>query len=223
MTKKKIFTLARLSEVAAKAFCEQPFRDVSVTKIAAEAHCSTTTIYQIYGSKEALFIEAMRHGASGLVAPTVTPAGDGSLSGLLAYAVKRIEFLSSPPTLGYLEADLREVETYKRILSDSMLSQQLNLHALVDEVRECIEGGALRPGDARATAYLIYVGLGFDLISRRLLTSDNVKVDKMRVIEMVFTPLAADRGAQELKAFIEEHSTGETTPAAVFPWLYDLI
>jgi AcrR family transcriptional regulator len=61
MSDKKTTSLAAALDVAADVFSRHPFTEVKVADIARRAHCSTTTIYEVYGGKEGLFIAAMRH------------------------------------------------------------------------------------------------------------------------------------------------------------------
>lgn len=55
MTDKKRFSIERVKEIAAEEFARQPLENVSMSDIAAKAHCSTATIYQVFGSKQQLY------------------------------------------------------------------------------------------------------------------------------------------------------------------------
>jgi AcrR family transcriptional regulator len=89
----KTKTLQRLLETAADLFLEQGFDNVSVAAIAKAAHCSTATVYDIYGNKEGLFAEAI----SLALTPTLIEwnAETSGFLALLQYTHERIIELST--------------------------------------------------------------------------------------------------------------------------------
>jgi AcrR family transcriptional regulator len=199
MSEKKTYTLERLKQVAAKAFREQRFEQVSIARIAADANCSTATIYQIFGSKSALFMEVASQGVLERPHPKLRPSSEASLFGLLEYANERLEWLSGPSPLGFVRS-AAELRPYPGLLT--LTTQREQFVGLRDEVQRLMDCGLLRRSDARATAYSICAGVGFDTMALQLTLGDEACVDNNEVIKLVFTPLVTDEGEAQLGEFL---------------------
>jgi AcrR family transcriptional regulator len=213
--------LDRVREVAAKAFSEQTFEKVSIASIAAEAHCSTATIYQVYGSKQGLFLEAAAYSADIYGWPVLRPGEPGSLSGLLGYACDRIDYLSSMQTYGYLRSGAAEKEF--RAFAQSALTQCNPFVGVTQEVRRAMDAGLLRRTDALAAAYAICAGVGFEAVTHGLLFGSDATVDRLLIVRLIFTPLVTRKGCKQLEIFTQPKAlTGgraDTGVTGAAPWL----
>lgn len=64
-------------EAAIDSFTEKPFEDVSLEEIAVRAQVSARTVIRRFGSKDALFVAAMKHAADEMMRQReAAPAGD---------------------------------------------------------------------------------------------------------------------------------------------------
>lgn len=223
MSRKKVMTLERVRQAAATAFCEQRFERVSIARIAAESRCSMETIYEIFGSKEGLLVEAASYAGTLRPPPTLHPSDDGSLFGLLNYVNDRLEFLAQPSTFGYLRAGLNELGKYRGFLLKSLMEQRDHFASVTDEVQRLMGIGLLRRGDVRATTYTICAGTAFDSIAQQVLNATEPHIDNIQVIRLVFTPLVTRKGAKQLKEFVKLHAGQAPETAASCVTLYDLM
>ena len=83
-------TLKRILEVALRLFTDHPYDDVSLEQVAAEAGVAKRTVLRRFGSKEALFGEAMIVARDEMIADRQTaPVGD--VPGVVANVVGQYE------------------------------------------------------------------------------------------------------------------------------------
>ena len=83
-------TLRRVIEVALRLFTDNPYEEVSLMRIAAEAGVAKRTVLRRFGSKEALFGEAMNAARDEMIAHRLSaPVGD--VAGAIANVVSQYE------------------------------------------------------------------------------------------------------------------------------------
>jgi AcrR family transcriptional regulator len=83
-------TLKRVLGVAVRLFTDNPYDEVSLERVAAEAGVAKRTVLRRFGSKEALFVEAMNVARDDMVAHRqAAPIGD--VAGAVANVVGQYE------------------------------------------------------------------------------------------------------------------------------------
>src|SRR5919109_711814 len=83
-------TLKRVLDVAVRLFTDNPYDDVSLERVAAEAGVAKRTVLRRFGSKEALFGEAMSVAREEMIAHRQeAPVGD--VAGVVANVVGQYE------------------------------------------------------------------------------------------------------------------------------------
>ena len=83
-------TLKRVLDVALRLFTDNPYDDVSLERVAAEAGVAKRTVLRRFGSKEALFSEAMNPAREEMIAHRqAAPVGD--VAGAVANVVGQYE------------------------------------------------------------------------------------------------------------------------------------
>lgn len=202
MSNKKLVSIQRALEVAAELFLQRRFEDVSIKEIAAAAHCSATTIYDIYGSKDQLFVEAIAHHNRTWHAPQISPVAGDSLRPLLDYANARIRFLAhrrSRAAMRAVTARGRRIKEVEREVHE----QQSYFAAVIAEIKSCISSKLLRPYGADVIAYDIIAGVAFEPTIFGQLYGDETPVHVGEIIRKVFTPLVTQAGARELAAYLD--------------------
>lgn len=202
MSTRKAESLVRVIEVAAAQFSAHGYDAVSVSQIAAEARCSSATIYEAFGDKKGLFREALLQRLN----PVPELASDEtttSLHPLLAYFTARVWSLSSPEVRNLFLSGGVDAEALRSGFQASV-THDGRLEAVVQEVERCIEAGLLRPGDPRDIAYLMWAGAGFQPIVYGLVFGDDAGFYPVDILRAVFTPLATRRGAGEVRRFLAD-------------------
>jgi AcrR family transcriptional regulator len=206
MSDKKVRSLQRVIEIAAKAFASRKFNEVSISEISEEAHCSTSTIYAAFGSKENLFQDAMAHLLQTQSPVVEQPAGSrSSLNTLLGFAEARIRTLASPVRRGAIRAISAQPELAEPLI-DCLKSQECGrvTRLIQTEIAACVEAGVLRRLDTQVIAYMIMAVTAYEPLVYGLLYGDDKSVDIMRLLRKVFTPLVTEVGEMQLRAYFGE-------------------
>jgi len=192
----KQLALKRVKEVASVAFAKRGFDKVTVGEIAARAHCSTATIYEIYGSKSELYFEVRRDKAKSVHIPMPRKVPNAkSLQSLLSYACDRIRSVSEIPDIqNYYKPPKRIDKKRLRGITRGLVRRATPLPTLKPAVEQAMQAGLLRRTDAEATAYLIWTALGWEAAMLGFLYDSEVEIDPAEVIRMVFTPLVTREG-----------------------------
>ena len=203
MRDRKSFSLQRVRTVAAEAFAERGFDAVSVAEIAELAHCSTATIYEVYGSKAELFLDARALSLSQRQPPLPNLAdADDPLDALLRYAVERIDYLLHQPTARYAQPP-RNVDAQRvRTLTRTAIERHDPTSLVLAAVEQAVTAGTLRPGDPRAIAYLICAATGFEPVVHQLMFGAEAALAVEPIVRLVFTPLVTDAGGDRLDRFV---------------------
>jgi AcrR family transcriptional regulator len=203
MSDKKTFSLERVLRIAAEAFSKTSFEDVSIAAIVTAARCSTTTIYDVFGSKRDLFIEAFAYHCARHPTPRLkTNVGLPSLDGLLHYASARINYLSDPALSRYVSSGIAKHERFRS--AEAMMARDNCLSLVARDVRQCLKADLLRHADADAVAYAICAGTSFEPVVLTLLFGADADVQPSRIIRLVFMPLVTAQGEEQLNAYLDK-------------------
>jgi AcrR family transcriptional regulator len=202
MSNKKSETLQRVLEIASLLFVEHPFAEVSVITIARLAHCSTTTLYDVFGSKEQLFAAAVRQRLAECLPQLDTLHERQGLDALLEFTRARIEALSRPTTRAILGAISKQAEILQPVLARQMTEAQRE----TDETAyRCIRGalaeGSLRPLPEETLRYSIFAvsAYGPGLLS---LYGTQYPVSMSDAIRMTFEPIVSESGKVILERYL---------------------
>jgi AcrR family transcriptional regulator len=202
MGNKKV-ALERLQKVAAAEFARRSFDDVSIRDIAAQAGCSTATIYEIYGSKAGLYLDVRRAALRRSAPLPHDVTGSTPLQSLLIYAWRRIDFLTR-----YTNAAAHDypddVDREKlHAVARSAMAENNPVREVRSLVDQCQASGLIRQGEAAAIAYTICAGVGFDPVIVRLMFDSEAVVDPKPIIGLVFRCFVTRQGLAELEAFMD--------------------
>ena len=208
MTDKKARSLQRVLEIAAQTFVQQPFESVSVGAIAEAAHCSTATIYDIYRSKQELFLAAISHALYECHTPQLEGGGaQTSLRNLFLYAEARTRFLSSQEYRNVRRA-LKSQAYLTAPLEREFASQQHELVRadLLPEVNACIEANLLRTLSPDLIVRNIAAGVLYESTVHELIDGEQAPIDFAQIIQYIFLPLVTELGEKQLHAFLDQIS-----------------
>jgi AcrR family transcriptional regulator len=206
MTDKKAKSLQRVLEIAAQTFVQQPYENVSVGAIAEAAHCSTATIYDIYRSKQELFLAAISHALYECHTPHLEGVGnDVSLRNLFLYTEARTRFLSSPEYRSVRRA-LKSQTHLTAPLEREFASQQHELVKadLLPEVIACSEAGLLRPIRAENIVRNITAGVVYESTVHEMILGEETPLAVGEAISFIFTPLVTAEGETQLLAYLQQ-------------------
>lgn len=206
MTDKKARSLQRVLEIAAQTFVQQPFENVSVGAIAEAAHCSTATIYDIYRSKQELFLAAISHALYECRAPHIEGAGNEvSLRNLFLYTEARTRFLLSPEYRSVRRALKSQTYLTTPLEREFAAQQHERVHAdLLPEVVACCEAGLLRPIPAENIVRNITAGVFYESTVHEVILDEETPIKFDEVVRYIFTPLVSEQGEQQLQAFLQQ-------------------
>jgi len=204
MSDKKVHSVKRAVEVAARAFAFRKFNEVTVAEISQAAQCSTTTIYAIFGNKEGLFLEAMTHLLQTQV-PEVRLNNRSALCRLVSFAEARVRSLSSPVVRGAVRAISGQIDT-ARTLVDHLAEQQCGkvIAILEPQIDACVQHNLLRPLGSDNLAYAIMAVTAYEPIVFGMLYGNDQSVDITGVLRKAFTPLVTPSGEVMLTQLLDE-------------------
>jgi len=202
--RKKTKTLQRLLETAANLFLEQGFDNVSVAAIAKAAHCSTATVYDIYGNKEGLFAEAI----SLALTPTLIEwnAETSGFLALLQYTHERIIELSTVRVRRLVRAVIMQPEltkdTFARTDRDNRQQNETALKALIGT---SIAEGMLRECDLQVLLDHLRAMTNECILTSLLHGNPQPPLPDL-LVRAVFLPLVTEEGARALQQYLHSHA-----------------
>lgn len=204
MSDKKVRSIERAVEVAARAFAFRKFNDVTIAEISQAAQCSTTTIYAIFGNKEGLFLEAMSHLLQTQV-PEVRSNNRSALCRLVSFAEARVRSLSSPVVRGAVRAISGQIDT-AQVLVDHLAEQQCGkvIAILEPQIDACVQHNLLRPLGTENLAYSIMAVTAYEPIVFGMLYGNDKSVDVTGVLRKAFAPLVTPSGEAMLTQLLDE-------------------
>lgn len=208
MTDKKAKSLQRVLEIAAQTFVRQPYENVSVGAIAEAAHCSTATIYDIYRSKQELFLAAISHALYECRTPHLQDSGaEPSLRNLFLYAEARTRFLSSEEYRKVRRA-LKSQDYLTEPLQREFAAQQHELVRadLLPEVAACIDAALLRTLPPDVIVRNIVAGIVYESTVHELIQGEQAPIDFAEIIHYIFLPLVTAQGERQLREHMAQVS-----------------
>jgi AcrR family transcriptional regulator len=203
MSDKKVLSLRRVLEVAAERFCSRKYADVSIGEISSSAHCSTSTIYSVFGNKENLFVEAILHLDKTRVRSGARFSTSPSSLNLFRFAEMRVRSLATPERRGAMRAISAQPEL-ARPLFDRIPQPRCGYDtiALNAEIAACVKTGHLRAIEPNIIAYHIVAVTAYEPVVLGLLYGEEPMIDVADVLRKVFLPLVTPEGEQLLEEFI---------------------
>lgn len=202
MADKKSMALERVIDLTGQMIVEMQFSEISVAEIAARARCSTATIYEVYGNKENLFIDALGQMLLNWAPPTPTVESEGPFAGILTYTWARIKYCSHRRTRGLLRA-MRERSDRGALLASRLMELRGNFGMLINIVEGAFDEGLLRRTDAESVAYCVVANSVYEALSIGNFFGADAEVDAPAIIRKIFTPLVTEEGAARLAVFLK--------------------
>jgi len=208
MSNKKAESLARAIRVARAMFRDRPYEDVSIAEIAAEARCSSATIYEAFESKGGLYEEVRLKE----IAPAWTLASEGQpgLAGLVSYFLGRALYLGSPEAHNLIRSAPHNREAVRRSVGQS-IRMRSQLGEVVAEVESCISAGLLKKGDPQAIAYVLYGASGFEPVMYGQIFSEDTAVAPAEIVRTVFSVLVTAKGRKALDRLLPAERPAQET------------
>jgi AcrR family transcriptional regulator len=201
MTHKKAESLQRALDVAATLFTLHRFEGVSIAAIARSAHCSTTTIYDVWSSKEQLFIAAMTARLRAVEIPLPPPGGSG-FEMLLQWALQRVRTLSSPAVCDVWRAVLRQTELMRSEMATALQRGRAGGDQLLKEaIARSIEEGSLRPADPGAIETHFRAVTAHGTLLGGLMCDQSIRLSEQDTLVHLFEPLVTEQGRTLLDRF----------------------
>lgn len=141
-----------------KVFFQSGYPLASVDRIAEVAGTTKRTVYDHFGSKEALFAEVIAFAGDQFVAllPSVGDLPEAPEAGLRAFAARLADLVGAPDSLRFQRLVIAEAERQpamgRALYDTAVLGAE---RALATYLEACVARGALRPHDAAATARIV--------------------------------------------------------------------
>ena len=141
-----------------KVFFQSGYPLASVDRIAEVAGTTKRTVYDHFGSKEALFAEVIAFAGDQFVGllPSADDLPETPTEGLRAFAARLADLVGAPDSLRFQRLVIAEAERHpamgRALHETAVLGAERVLASYLDA---CVERGALRPHDAAATARIV--------------------------------------------------------------------
>jgi len=141
-----------------KVFFQSGYPLASIDRIAEVAGTTKRTVYDHFGSKEALFAEVMAFAGEQFVGllPNADDLPPAPAEGMRAFAARIVEIVGAPDSLRFQRLVITEAERHPAMgeaLYESAVLGAERVLALYLEA--CVARGALAPHDATATARMV--------------------------------------------------------------------
>ncbi|MBD1554380.1 TetR/AcrR family transcriptional regulator [Pseudomonas typographi] len=143
---------------AKKVFFERGYPLASVDQIAEAASTTKRTVYDHFGSKQALFAEVMAFAGEQFVGrlPKVDDLPEVPADGLRTFAARLVELVEAPDSLRFQRLVIAEAERHpamgRALYETVVLGAQRVLASYLDA---CVERGAMRPHDTATSARIV--------------------------------------------------------------------
>jgi AcrR family transcriptional regulator len=206
MTVKKAQSLQRVLESSAAVFVQRGFGAVSLTEISGLAHCSTTTIYEVFGSKENLFLAAMAHTLKGYAPPGIEPGQyPNELEKLVHYAEARIRWLATPQQRRICTSLISPFAEIRHLVKEDFDAKYVVISGfIVSMASKCIDQRLLRPLDLDVIVHGILSGTIYQPFVFPLLYGEEVQTNFRDILHKVFAPLVTPAGKAVLDKYLRE-------------------
>jgi AcrR family transcriptional regulator len=147
-----------LLDAASRLLVTEGPQALTMRRVAGAVGCSTTVLYTAFGSKDGLADALFREGFERLRRHLEAVAsGDGPLArlGALAHAYRE----SALESRSYYGVMFQQAIPGYRPSAASLAAAGASLEVLTDAVRACMAAGALRAGDPRAVAEVLWAAV----------------------------------------------------------------
>ncbi|GLR68416.1 hypothetical protein GCM10010909_30970 [Acidocella aquatica] len=204
MADKKTQSLQRVLECAMRLLAEKAFEAVSIMEVAEQAHCSTATIYDVYGSKENLFIAAVTHALQTMEIPRLPAQGlNNPLEKLLAYVEARTRWFARPEQRKVSRSMVSPFARMRKIVAARMQDERAYMQDMLTHiVKMTVDVGLLRDVGDDVIVYNIMAGTIYEPLLFGLIFGEETVVRFEDVVRKVFTPLVTEAGKVELDKFL---------------------
>jgi len=141
-----------------KVFFQSGYPLASVDRIAEVAGTTKRTVYDHFGSKEALFAEVIAFAGGQFVGllPSADDLPEAPAEGLRAFAARLADLVGSPDSLRFQRLVIAEAERHpamgRALYETAVLGAE---RVLATYLEACVARGHLRPHDAAATARIV--------------------------------------------------------------------
>jgi TetR/AcrR family transcriptional regulator, mexJK operon transcriptional repressor len=141
-----------------KVFFQTGYQPASVDRIAEVAGTTKRTVYDHFGSKEALFAEVIAFAGDQFLAllPSADDLPQAPADGMRAFAERVADLVAEPDSLRFQRLIIAEAERQpgmgRALYETAVLGAE---RALAGYIEACVERGALRPHDTAATARIV--------------------------------------------------------------------
>jgi AcrR family transcriptional regulator len=188
-------------EEAVERFTDRGLQNVSISEIATAAHCSITTIYDAFLTKEELFEQALNHGMANWPPPFAElPESDAqAFEALLNYCLARMAYFSHPKTRALMLTGFTESRRIQEPMQ-KLVQEHDPISALTELVEACMRAGYLHPSDVEAVAHCVFSGVSFVPMvdSLRRVASREAP---MKLARKVLRPFVTALGAASLQSW----------------------
>jgi TetR/AcrR family transcriptional repressor of mexJK operon len=141
-----------------KVFFQDGYQLASVDRIAEVAGTTKRTVYDHFGSKEALFAEVIGFAGEQFVGllPRADGLPDAPAAGLRLFATRFADLVAAPDSLRFQRLVIAEAERHpamsRALYETAVLGAE---RVLASYLETCVARGRLRPHDAAATARIV--------------------------------------------------------------------
>ena len=162
----------RILQAAARVYAEAGFRGATTRRIAQEAGVNEVTLFRIFGSKDALLLEAMNLGSGGSAVPALPELPLDPESELASWCEAHLARLrEAAPLILQMMGDTHERPELGGCASESQRCATRELREYADRLHE--HGIALaEPAERRAAASMLNSALHGDAMARGLAPED---------------------------------------------------
>ena len=206
MSDKKARSLDRVVEVAMQAFIDRRIDEVSINSIAEQAHCSTATIYEVFGSKEELYRVALARSIEATPSPRVKRVpGEPVLYPLLAYSEQHLRFISSAACSRIDQLMIGNLAISEDIVSRTMDREVTLMRDIISgEVDVCLQHRLFRNISRKSIVYCISACTSYAPLTAGLFYRKPSLAPISDLLDLSFEPLVTPKGRSQLKQYIAE-------------------
>ncbi|MFM6832790.1 MAG: TetR/AcrR family transcriptional regulator [Novosphingobium sp.] len=205
MTTKKTLSLDRVVTVAGEEFSRRRYEDVSVSEIAQNAHCSTSTIYEVFGGKVELFRSAMLMRLTSSWPEKADPQVRPALLGLVQYFDKRMRSLASKESRQICRALFEQNYIMNISVTEELAKQRTDLQEMFcDRVSSAIAEGTLKTLPVESVSYLLAASCGYESVLYGMTFGVEYAFDFNEVTRKTFLPFLTEPGVAILEDFLKK-------------------
>lgn len=197
ITQRKQLALERVIAVVAEKLLKTGGANLLVSEIAADARCSTSTIYEAFGSKDGLLHHVFRRMHEEEAVPTtVEPDPSVAFQQLVEFLIRRIAYFGKRRTAQIMRAFILQANRDNDDLRQWFEKRDPSLLAAAF-VAAAMDAGMIERHDPRLTAHAIVAGISYEPMMTALLLDECVSIASL--LRTVLTPhlTAAGLGALE--------------------------